>query len=382
MTTYIDYNSPDNVYYNIIIPGKEGEETLARYESTRVETIINNPCNYYLTVVRFSVPGDTLPLFIFPVLKGPTQSDPNKSNLSFTLSFGGNDEQYYLQFTPTNTPFSVPKAPSDNNGVQDITPYYYVYNMNHFLEILNNGIAQVVANFKTNYPAVLPSGFDEDPYFLWDSSEKKFILIIQRVFVEAGVELFVNRELFRFLENISKAIFNGFNASNGKVYKFDLLTDPIFRNYDNAYFPPAITPISPPNLLQFKQTVSQLVFFYSFKKFLFISNHLPIRREFSPSRNQINNPFGGDGINNSTPILTDFEPALNVKSGDLRENFNYFSDGRYKLIDMCNNSPLRKIDLQIFWTDQENNVYPLTINDKSQISVKLLFLKKTLEINI
>ena len=60
-----------------------------------------------------------------------------------------------------------------------------------------------------------------------------------------------------------------------------------------------------------------------------------------------------------------------------KANLQYYAQGPYRLVDLNSNIPLNKFDVQIFWSDQRNNLYPLYISYGQEVSIKFLFVKKS-----
>ena len=61
-------DNEDHIYYNIDIrKGVEnaGQQFQAVFNETRVEPILNKPSDYDLSVVRFSIPSQSIPIFLW-----------------------------------------------------------------------------------------------------------------------------------------------------------------------------------------------------------------------------------------------------------------------------------------------------------------------------
>ena len=109
----------------------------------------------------------------------------------------------------------------------------------------------------------------------------------------------------------------------------------------------------------------------SLRKIVITSGSLPINFEQSPIFNN-NNP----DQYNTLPIVADFIPA-NAASGDTRE-IAYYTSTFYRLIDLSSNSPLQKVQFEIFWLDKQNVLYPLKISTYQEVTLKVCFTKKSL----
>jgi hypothetical protein len=73
----------DFIYYNINIlhiPTEEIPAIESIYDETRTQAIIENACDYYLAISRFSIDASNIPLFVCPVIQNPN----NSSDINYT----------------------------------------------------------------------------------------------------------------------------------------------------------------------------------------------------------------------------------------------------------------------------------------------------------
>jgi hypothetical protein len=119
----------------------------------------------------------------------------------------------------------------------------------------------------------------------------------------------------------------------------------------------------------------------SINRVLFVSNNLPITREFFP----INDTKGILGGNTSDsyrkmsnmPIITSFL-IDSSDAGDYRTSviFSTTDIDNSDLITMPTNTEIRIIDIEVYWSDKFGNVYPLVLSEGKQIDVRLAFIEK------
>ena len=76
-------------------------------------------------------------------------------------------------------------------------------------------------------------------------------------------------------------------------------------------------------------------------------------------------------------ILTDFVPIIN-NAGDSKQIAYYLPSAQYRLADMVQTIPIQAFDLQFYWQDTTDNIYPIEITIYQQINIKLGFLRKDL----
>lgn len=363
----------DHIYYNIIIPHDNtygSSPTLAIFDEQRVEALIDNPEDWYLSIIRFTVPGSQIPIMIVPIQSGSGQTDPNLTTMSVTLTYSTFNYQQFLEYVPTNTTISTPAPPSSNppSYRQTQSPYYYIYVYQEFVNLINTAFNQAFTTLKTANPGITPT---EAPYVIYDATTQLMSIIVPTNYVGV-IDIWMNTPLQNYLTAIEK-IFYGYDQPNGKDYKLNLV-----NNQNNAYYKqlPNSGPPAAANYYEFKQEYNVLQYLNSFRNLVFTSTLMPINNEYLPSLNALITPNQGSGLVNFIPILTDFTPLLQY-AGDARSILQYYAQGPYRLVNLKGNCALRKIDLQIYWSDTYNNLHPVYISTNQQASIKILFVRRT-----
>ena len=108
----------------------------------------------------------------------------------------------------------------------------------------------------------------------------------------------------------------------------------------------------------------------AFKSIVIRSNSLPIRNEGITLKNKVGQISGG-----SVSIITDFE----IDQGSIRNQkcfIHYIPTAEYRRINMFGNTPLKHISIEILWTDNDDNIYPVLIPEHDKATVKLYFEEK------
>src|SRR5580692_10310294 len=90
------YNDVDNVYLNISFqpPYLSNGPYLLDYNVTKDTPILSRMLDYYLSVIRFDIPLEELPITIAPPLPDQNPSDmtyPNKLFLIIGINYNGDD---------------------------------------------------------------------------------------------------------------------------------------------------------------------------------------------------------------------------------------------------------------------------------------------------
>lgn len=355
----------ENIYYNVIINNPmvknlndiSGNNTSMRAEfiENRVQSILDNPSDYFLSIIRFEIPGANIPLFVMPHIINPLNPlDVNFTPLQFTFTYNNvsfTRNLIYISNQPINVPISPTQFISDDN------PYYYVYTYQHMIDMMNTTLLNCFNDLKIAFPLAPPS---EAPYFIYNAETQLISLITQYNYsIPNSISIGFNQNMGRFLRGFNFILING------------LPTFIIENTQNNAYAKPGGTiplPSFPPDYLETKQEFNTLQYWNSFKNIVFITGTIPVQAEYIPQLN-------GQGSNNFRPILTDFEPLLS-EAGDARSVIQYFPQGPYRLVNMQSCTPLNKFDVSIYWQDQENNLYPIFISPGQSLSIKFLFTRK------
>src|SRR6185437_4139076 len=331
----------DNIYYDLNFTNGTNNQIDIDFQQTRSDIILENPSDYYLTILRFNIPNNT-PIFLWPNNNGVIDNTQYKVAIE-------------CQFT---------NIQSNQQNVDFFQQNYFdtlgnigVYSYQSFLDMIN-GALYLSWNSLTNTGG-LPAPFLSINY--------NTQLISLNVYAAIGnilkpsitdIRIFMN-------ENLYLTYFNNFNVVNGSD----------FIPYDVEFII---------DQTQYSTVINQTYFNYNFTSQEYInlsrwnevtglilrSNNLPVRKEFI-NNSTINN---NSSTNDFRIQLTDFEP---INSGSsTRDSFQFFTTGEYRLLDLLSKSPLQIIDIKAYWQDTLQNLYILNLNPGEFMSIKLLFRSK------
>jgi len=377
LSTYGSENkeySRKQIYYNVSIPHNDtilnpaggNIFTPATFNEVRDTPLFDGPPeDWYLSVIRFDVPTQTIPIQIFPVQPFPN-ANPNLGVYSVTLSFSGNDFQTFVIWIPQNTYAQVPPAPLMNEGAvrNKYINYYSVYSVQHTLDLINTAFATSFANLKAAFPAASPTAA---PIMTFDPTTGLFTLYAQTSYAGAGtISIYINEFLYALFTPCFNTIIPGTNQINGKNVQF--VVENLFTN--QVTLPAPQGPCYAMN-----QEYNTIANWYNFKSLVFTTGSLPIRKEWL-STQIVNNGISQGQGSNFFPILTDFELAIET-GNELRTYVHYNPTAQYRYIDLMGQTPIYNVDMQIYWKDNYDNLYPLLIGPHREASIKLLFEKKT-----
>lgn len=347
----------ERIYLNVSIKGDKGRGIPVVYSETRSSPILDYADNYSLGVVRFSVPWGEMPLFIFRVEEGLLQNDPDKGEYIFSLNYGGLVYSENVQFVSDGTD-PTPRSPQANGGVQDITNYYYMYNLQRLAFLFNRTLESIFTTFKA---ANLGAPQTEAPFFI--VKDNKLSLVCELSYNDLVNPLFIefNGRLSKFFEYIP---YKRIGLSIAQESRFIIYEHPLYNNGYSAY---GVAPSNPPTHLIQEQEFSQVPVWSEVKKITFNTTLIPARLENLSSTND-------NGRNVVSPILTDFD--VSGWNGN-REPIKFSVSSPYRYIDLLSHQPLRSIDISLFWQDSEGAVRPL-LAFAQPVDIKLVFVAKNL----
>jgi hypothetical protein len=368
----------DNIYYNFNIVNDASQLPLnsfptifASKEENLNDSLLENPSEFYMAINRFSISGKSLPLMVFPILGGLSQSNPNLSPWTISLKYLNNVYTRPIIYLPSND-LQIPPAPSANNGVQKIDPYYYIYYYQDLAIMINSALSLAYNDLKTAFP-LAPIG--QAPYLVWLSNPNNIFRLIVDEALDATitpapntVELYMNELLSLILSSITTKFY-----LNPPLSNFNLVNQIIIKklpNGDNEYFVNGTA--TTPNTLFIDQEFSSISYINSVKSIVFLSNTLGAQKEFIASK-------GNGGTLSGLSIVQDFEFDF-TKAGSVQEYiyFNSNGVGNYRLVDIKSTTALNKIDISVYWQDAQNNLYPLILFPNTYVSIKIIFVRKSL----
>lgn len=331
----------------------------AYLSTNQTQVILENPSEWYSSIVRFSVPCLNLPVIQFlvqtPVL------DINKGIYSFTLKYKNFvSAQTFIQFEPEVFP-PVSKIPPVGTATQTFTDYYFLYDYTHLIGMLNKALASAT----TSLNAVAGTAFNA-PFLHYDSQTTLISLYADATAFDGTltdpVFIWFNYAMANYLQAIPYHTYN-YGDSQGldnviQIFSGQGLNQKIIGaiNYDVVS----------------QQYVS--LSYMSYLKSIIISTDMNIISEggFINDITSIQNT-------SYTNILTDFLPDLSIpQAGVSNSIFVYNAPSLYRLFQFKQKQPLQSLSIRVDFTDNLNNIYPLYLDKGQSIDLKFMFIKKHL----
>jgi len=373
----------DKLYYDIVISNIDSKNTQPAplyFNEVRNSPFVYKPEDYYLSIVRFTLDTPSLPVWTCNIQSN--QSDVNLSIYSITLSWqnpiGGQvfTFQKFLEFQPQVLGANVPIPPSQtSNGLQNnSTGYYYVYNYQYVIFLVNqcfqqcfNGLNALVVGAGL----VLPTTFA--PILTFDTQQNIAILnsdiLGYNTTSSNYIKIFMNSSLYQLFSSFPIYILGSSNT--GQNIQIQTYT---FGGQNIAEFPS--NALFQYDAIQTYQEYSTIALWTPVLSIVFCSNTLPIvPNQVSAPQILVNGQaIINDGNNsNIANIITD----LVVPDGNYKPSIVYNPTAQYRLIEMQGNRPLNNLDIVVYWKDRYGILNPFVLTSGSSATLKLLFTKKT-----
>lgn len=374
--------NPDMIYYDIVstnFQSTESEEPFLRFNESRTNPIINNTGEYYLSIVRFSLDTYSLPNFICQIQ--PNQGDRDLSIYSLTLEYddglGGitTAPQEYVEWIPQNKNAVLPVPPNQtNSGFQENTSYYYCFQFQYWLEMINLSFGKAMVNLITAVPALAGT---LQPVLTWDVTTQKAILQAPTAEFNqsnvAKIKIYFNPPMFALFNSFPSFNFGTKNVTLGRNYQM-LIAD--FTGVNTILLP--TNPVAPATSVVFTQMFqefSTIDTWTPIASIVFTSNTIPIISNQLSAPLIFNNGQTSSGIGNNAnfaQIITDFATNQQV----FKPNVLYTPTAEYRRVDMTGNTPLTNIDINVYWRDKLGQLNPFLLASGATAGIKFLFEKK------
>ena len=384
--SFTNRDTPDKVYYDITISNLASNSSLPPtlyFNETRNSPFVIDPESYYLSIVRFTLDTNTLPV-IQPEIQ-PNQSNRDLTNYSVTLEWTDIGtlqtfvQQTFLIFTPQNLQAIVPAPPSlTANGLQNnATGYYDIYNYQYFIFLVNQTLQNCYTALNAQVVAaglVLPSAYA--PIMSWDIQQNIALLSADNAGYNDNtanyIKIYFNPPMFNLFVSFPFVIESQDVVPNGKNARV------IMSGFGGANLVP-YPPVAPVyTALQIVQEYSTLALWTPITSIVFTSNTLPI------VANQVSAPllfFNGQrfssGGNNSNiaQVITDFV----AQNGIYKPNLIYVPSAQYRLVSLVGNTPLYNLDIEVFYRNRVGELIPFRLGSGNTATVKILFTRRGTE---
>lgn len=419
---YDTRGKPTHVYYNVnIVNGSNAPvDPVAELKESRAAPLIDNPADYYMSVVRFAISTQALPLHIVPVRVGLTDNPTLDPNLTVY--------QVTLVDTVNNVTASVPVmwAPQVNNAKiseprekQDISSaYYFCYSIEHMVKLVNQALRTAWATIRPNWPAYTSDW--AGPQLSYDPRSNTFDFMAplpdgvvpgspSDIFGEqnpgltaadsAPVQVWFNEKLAVLFPNFATFEPNQLDpalANLASRYRFFVsVRGDAYIAHQAAVVPGQglnFTYVQDPTNLgsqvQFyvmEQDYPNLNNWKALNTIVLQSASFPFRAEAITAPTAFGVSSSTDSTSSATfSILTDFQAPTDV-GYEYRQGYVFYTpSGEYRLTDLMGEGGAMNaaFDLKVMWTDRYFNMHPLELPAGCNVQVKIMFRRKDVGVGL
>lgn len=434
---------PYHIYYDLNITNNDTSNNnstpFLEFNETRSNPILDNPSDYFVSVIRFSLETPSLPVFIpAPVIPATTTGAPPNDlfNLNYYITMGAYDGpvpgagvwrefQVPLLWIPEDLNATKPTIAQVNAGEFD-GPYFYGYSYTHFIyNVVNKALADCYNGLDLAFPALNLSQANQ-PFMTWESGADKASFYAPNSFFNQEepnsrvaplntpgnyVRLYFNQALFNLFSSFeaykNKVSGDPTTAQSG-VGKKDYIIKFYNQNNFNVGTPPfvggGVAPapafytggfnVSPYLPLQaipaqqtypipamtrtfiiMKQEYTTTPLWNPVSNITFTTSLLPVNPNLVSTPLIFNSGTTPQSQSNIANVLTDLEVPL-IVGRDYKPNLLYVPQSEYRLIDLNGNVPLSSIQIGVFWRDSYGHLHPFYLLAGNSATIKLMFRRK------
>jgi hypothetical protein len=327
----------DDVYVDLLVTNSIQTDANSRvpvsFMQNSSQAILKNTNGYKLSIIRFSLNTESLPIFI------PSMKSANTTIYSFTMEMNGVQYQQYVEYEPQN--------------INPIDPdeYYFVYNYQFLIYLLNQSLISCLSNLAllTQCPTSIC------PVISFDNTTQKCTIKLDNTVYgyneSTKINIYMNFAMYSLLASLPSCTVN--KDKYGMDYQLNNLISPF------------------PNLLT--QEYSTVALWNPISSVIFTSNLIPIYQSQTPPVEIYENGalVNASSSYNFLNIMTDFI-ANNMEFVP----FVQYAPSIYRFLTLKPNSEIRNIDIQVYWMNKNTgNLKKLYIGVGGSCSVKLFLTK-------
>lgn len=359
----------DNVYINfsIVNNNSSGLPIPLVYEDNRSAPVIEDPCQYYLAVQKFHISTIGLPIYIPQIQLNNEDANVNLTNLSFTLQYGSDVFQSYLNYVPQNASAPVPSSVSS----QDLsTDYYFIQSYSYLVNLMNDTLKACFEGLQGIEGIELPNGCTA-PFILFDPSSNECVLNCDSNYEKSNttpINLYCNHAMYNLLSGFEYTHYA--NNTDGMNHKLNV--------YNNFY----TNQVELNNITYYQayEQYSSCNTWNPVKSILITTNNLPIYPQIINDTVQFNtmrNNFGNNS-NATMNVLSEFSVAVDEANSYLPAiDYSTGITNTYRLIDLFGHGNVSNIKMNVYWQDYYGNVYTLYLANGQAADLTLIFRRKS-----
>jgi len=346
------------VYYNASIYNNTIYPIPVGIVDTRGTSIIDSPQEWEMSIIRFDATNlHLIPIGCLYMQPGAIEGVLSPTFLSFTMTYLGVDYIQYVLFGRYISLFDMGSIKS-------------------YQEILDRMNICIVAIF-----ASLPIGpsVTTPPMLVYNTETQLISFYFEENWsLVSDVLLYGNISTHDLLFSMP-IIIGGFNQINGKDVQF---------NFKNGYIKsapslvagkrdnfPYITNSIPNNMLYMPQEALSISSWGNIRSLFLTSSSLPIYSDLIPfSANVSDLSFSNNSIN----MISDF--VFNIETNPMSDRIKveYLPTAEYRLLSLRGKEPIKRIQIDVFYTLPNGRNIQLLIEPGASFNVKIMFRRKNI----
>jgi len=339
-----------HVYINLSIYNpSNSQDIIANYQKTFDEVILPDPSQYEGSIIRFSLQGQDIPITNF---RNYLQTG---SSVNTILT---------VRLVYNNVIYDAPVVWSPFGPVGSEETRYYVYDYDQICSLINNAFTTATTNANLG-----GAGISLAPRIQYDPTTNRFVLYAEKSRfannVIGGVQIWFNQVLYDLFQSLP---FTTYDLNGFIRLSVDRVLNPRENTATANDNTKLIGAVNTWAMIQNYPTLQQL----NTARSIVITSDLPCVNEYINSIGEVNS---SNVSSIQLPIVSDFILASEL-GYDVFTQLNYLPTAEYRIFDLVSSSPLTKISLNFFWSDQQGVLHPLIISPKRTISCKVMFRKK------
>jgi len=362
----------DTLYYNIIVKNNKSDsnsDVPLVFNETRSQPYINCASNYYMSVLRFDVDSNSLPVFIpEPVIGSSITSGRFPTVYKFYVGTGNPTVITYLWRPASNTVVLPTTSVAPKNYTSD--PYFYCYSYDYFLSTLNEQIATVY-----NSLGLTP------PFFEVVDGVLRFVMAVTTYNNTTGRFFGMNESAY--------TLFNSFNTyTQGGIRYIDTNPNPTGLDRIRVRGGPISAPVD--YIARFYNAeYSPFSTWNPVESIVFTTNLLPVVPEMVSDPlvygEKVDNTIvptyiGGPtnyNVSNAATlnILTDYASPING-ANMYRPTVSFAPVTEFRLTDLYDDKPIRDLDIKVLWKDYFGLYHQFYLLSGGTANIKIMFRKK------
>ena len=356
-------NSSNRIYYDVIVSNLNNETVqppILYFNQTRSTPYLTNPKDYNMSIVRWTLDTQSLPIFR-PTIK-PTTTDANETIYSITLKYGSSIVEKFIIYEPQNETLTKPNAPlyRPNNLQDNENGYYDVYTYSYFPYLINKAFQEAFNELNQNVAT-------NAPVMTIDTTNNICIINVPvDGYDDDNISIYFNTALGNLFSSFPFKI----TSLQQQGTNFKLLTN---INGNSTIIPFPSYSEEQYDVIQIFQEYSTIQSWNPIVSICVVSNTLPIVQNIDglPALYYNGKILNGSGNNsNISNLITDFV------ADSYKPNVIYIPSAEYRRLELVGSEPLSNLDIAIFWKDRLGFLNNFRLTAGSSASLKIMFEKK------